>query len=161
MPSIHEHQEQDQQNRASTSHQSNVADSIRVEPPSSSQVEAEYHTLATQTATLDLEDQDVEPNVSSKDDKDTWSDEDAPPETDDENSEPEPAHATATAPANSVQADQSKPKEDVKNADNAATSKDANPEDDETNTPRFQTYVSLHNEVRIPFEFPSATENPH
>ena len=53
-----------------------------------------------------------------------------------------------------MRADQSTPTEDVKNADNAATSKDANRQDeaDETNTPRFQTYVNLHNEVRIPFE---------
>ena len=163
MSSTLKQQEQDQQHRASTSHDPNVSDNIHVEPPSSSQVKDEYHALATQTANLDLEDQNHDPNLSNKNDKDTWSDEDAPLETHDENSEPLPAHATTTAPANSVQADQSKPTEDVKNADDATTSKDANPEDedDETNTPRFQTYVNLHNEVTLPSESPSTTRNPH
>ena len=151
MSSTLKQQEQDQQHSASTPHKSNVTDSIQVEPLSSSQVKDEYHALATQTATLDLEDQDDHHNLSNKDDKDTWSDEDAPPETDDENLEPQPEHATAaTAPADGLQADQNKPTEDVKTADNATTPKDSIPEDedDETNTPRFQTYVNLHNEVR-------------
>jgi hypothetical protein len=47
----------------------------------------------------------------------------------------------------------------VKDADNDTASKAANPEsleeDDETNTPRFQTYVKLHNDVRLPPNLPS------
>jgi len=160
MSSTLEQQEKGQQHSASTPHKSNVTDSIQVEPLSSSQVKDEYHALATQTATLDSEDQDDDLDLSSKDDKDTWSDEDAPPETDDENSEPQPTQATATAPANSVRADQNKSTEDVKTADNATTPKHSNPEDedDETNTPHFQTYVNLHNEVTLPFKPPSTTK---
>ena len=151
MSSTLEQQEQSQQHRAFTSHDADVSDTLQVKTPSFSQVKDEYHALTTQTANLDLEDQDDGPNLSSKDDKDTWSDEDAPSEADDENSEPQPAHATTTAPQDGMQADQNKSTEDVKNADDAATPKASNPEDqdDETNTPRFQTYVNLHNEVSI------------
>lgn len=152
MPSTLEHQDQDQPHCACSSHDTctDVSSNTHVEPPSPSQVEDEYHALATQAATLDLEDQDTDPVLSSKDADDTWSDEEAPSETAGENSEPQPAHVTATAPADDVQEDQSRATEDVKNADAAITSKDANPEpsqDDETNTPRFQPYIKLHNDV--------------
>lgn len=162
MSSTLEQQEQDQQHNISTSHDTNVSDNIHIKPLSSSQVQ-DYHALATQTANLDLEDQDGDLNPSSKDDKDTWSDEEGPPETTDENSEPQLAHATATAPVDGVQADQNKSTEDVKNADDATTSKDGNPEDedDEANTPRFQNYVELHNDVILPLESPSTARNPH
>jgi hypothetical protein len=129
---------------------------MHAEPPSSSQIEDEYHALAAQAAKLDLEDQNIDPDLSSKDADDTWSDEEAPSETVDENTEPQPAHATASTPTDSVQADQNKLTEAVKNPANATASQDTNPspsqdeEDDETSTPRFQTYVKLHNDVRHP-----------
>ena len=147
MSSTIEQQEQDQQHCASTSRDSNVSTNIPVEPPSSSQIEDEYHALASQTANLDLEDQDTDSMLSTKDDKDTWSDEDAPPETVDETSAPQRAHSTATVSSDAAQEDQSGSTEDVKAADDATTPKDANTEDDETNTPRFETYVKLHNDV--------------
>ena len=125
--------------------------------PSSSQVEDEYHALATQTAGLDLKDQDTNPDLASKDADDTWSDEEAPAENDDENSAPKLAHATATAPADSVQVDKSiTTTKDAKTADNpTSSSKDANvkpsedDENDETSTPRFQTYIKLHDNVSL------------
>jgi hypothetical protein len=147
MSSTIEQKEQGQQHRASTSRDSNVSTNIPVEPPSSSQIKDEYHALASQTANLDLEDQDTDSILSTKDDKDTWSDEDAPPETVDENFEPQREHATATVSSDAAQEDQSNSTEDVKDADDATTPKDANDEDDETNTPRFETYVKLHNDV--------------
>ena len=150
MTSTLKQQDQEQPHCTCDSHGTDVSSNIHAEPPSSSQKENEYHALAIQTATLDLEDQDTDPVLSSKDADDTWSDEEAPSETAGENSEPQPAHVTATAPADDVQEDQSRATEDVKNADAAITSKDANPEpsqDDETNTPRFQPYIKLHNDV--------------
>jgi len=161
MSSTLEQKDQDHQHCACTSHDTNVPDNTHVKPPSSSQIEEEYHALATQTASLDLEDQDNKPELSSKDAEDTWSDEEAPSETVDEKSESQPTHATATAPVDDVQVDQSKPTENVKDADDATASKDANLEsledDDETNTPRFQTYVKLHNDVRLPQKLPFPT----
>lgn len=150
MSSTLEEKDQDHQHCACTSHSENVSDNLHMEPPSSSQIEEEDHALATKTANLDLEDQDNDPNLSSKNAEDTWSDEEAPSETIDESSEPQPGHAIATAPTDSVQANQSKPTHDVKDAVDDTASKDTNPEsleDDETNTPRFQTYVKLHNDV--------------
>jgi hypothetical protein len=150
MASTLEQQEQDQLHSASTSHDANVSHNTHVEPPSSSQIEDEYHALAAQTANLDLKDQDIDPDVPSKDVDDTWSDEDAPTETTVEKTEPQAAQAIATAPADDVQVDQSKSTEDAKNADHCTASKDVNPEtsqDDETITPRFETYVKLHNDV--------------
>ena len=161
MSSILEQPKQYPPQDACTSHNPNVFGSNHGELPSPSQIENEYHALATQTANLGLEDQDDEPTLSSKDDKDTWSDEDAPPETIYENSEPQPMHATDTTLADGMQADQNKTSEDVKPADDATTPKDANPKDDETNTPRFQTYVKLHNDASIPFKSTSTTRNPH
>lgn len=154
MASTLEPQEQDHSHCACTSHNADVSSNTHVNPSCSSRAEDEYHALATHTANLDLKDQDTHLVLSSKDADDTWSDEEAPSETVDENSEPQPAHVTATAPANDVQEDRSKSTEDVKDADAAAatTSKDANPEpsqDDETNTPRFQTYIKLHNDVSL------------
>jgi hypothetical protein len=158
MPSTLEQQKQEPPPH--TSHEEGVTDTMHAEPPSSSQIEEEYHALATQAANLNLEDQDTNPEESIKDADDTWSDEEAPSETGEENSEPQSAHLTATAPTDSVHADQSKSTEDVKNAANATASKDTNPspsqdeEDDENNTPRFQTYVKLHNDVRLLSEPP-------
>ena len=135
-----------------------ISDKTNVNMPSSSQIEDEYHALATQTADLDLKDQDTNPDLSSKDADDTWSDEEAPAEKDDENSDPKLAHATATAPADSVQVDKSiaTTTKDAKTVDNPTTSsKDANPkpseddDDDETSTPRFQTYIKLHDNVGL------------
>lgn len=162
MPSAVEKQEQDPPQHAS--HEEAVSKNMHVEPPSSSQIEEEYHALASKTADLDLEDQSADTTLSSKDANDTWSDEEAPSETIDENSEPQLAHTTSTAPTEGVQADQSKPTENMNNADNAAATRQTNPSasqdedhDDETNTPRFQTYVKLHNEVRPTSSFPSHT----
>jgi hypothetical protein len=160
MSSTLEQKDQDHQHCACPSHGANVSEKSHVEPPSSSQIEEEYHALATQTASLDLEDQDNTPELSSKDAEDTWSDEDAPSETVDENSESQSTLSTATAPTDGEQVDQSKPTEDVKDADDNTASKDANPEsleDDETNTPRFQTYVKLRNDVRLPRKLPFPT----
>jgi hypothetical protein len=142
-------------------HEENVSKNMHAEPPSSSQIEDEYHAVATQATNLDLDDQNTDPDSSSKDADDTWSDEEAPFETVDENSEPQSAHSTATTPADVVQADQSKLTEAVKDADDATASNNSNPspsqneEDDEAATPRFQTYVKLHNDVRLPPNLPS------
>lgn len=154
MPSTLEQQKQDPSQCAS--HEESVSETMHAELPSSSRVETEHHALATQTANLDLEDQDTNPDLSSKDADDTWSDEEAPSETVDENTEPQAAHATATPAADSVQIDKSITTEAAKNAADATTSKLTNPspsqdeDDDETNTPRFQTYVKLHNDVDLP-----------
>ena len=134
-----------------------ISDKTNAKMPSSSQVEDEYHALATQTAGLDLKDQHTNPDLASKDADDTWSDEEAPAENDDENSAPKLAHATATAPADSVQVDKSiTTTKDAKTADNpTSSSKDANvkpsedDENDETSTPRFQTYIKLHDNVSL------------
>lgn len=150
MASTLKQQDQEQPHRACTSHDTDVSSNVQIEPPTPSQVEDEYHALATQTATLDLENQGTDPVLSNKDADDTWSDEEAPSDGVDEDSQPQHSHATAAAPTDDVQEDQSRATEDVKNADAAITSEDANPEpsqDDETNTPRFQTYIKLHNDV--------------
>ena len=153
MTSTLKQQDQEQPHFACDSHGTDVSSNVHTDPPSPSQVKDEYHALASQTATLDLEDQDTDPGLPSKDGDDTWSDEEAPSDEVAEDSQPQPAHATATGPADGKQEDQSKPTtEDKKNTADATATEDADPEssqDDETNTPRFQTYIKLHNDVSL------------
>lgn len=165
MTSTLKQQGQEQPHCACTSHDTNVSSNVHAEPPPPSQVEDEYHALTTQTATLDFEDPDIDPGLSSKDADDTWSDEEAPSDEVEEDSQPHPAHATATAPADGTQEDQSKPTtDDNKDTTDATATEDANPkssQDDETNTPRFQTYIKLHNDVSLASNPPPSHKDPH
>jgi hypothetical protein len=127
-----------------------VSDEIHVETPASEQKEDEGHDLASQTANLDLEDQETDPDISNNNATDTWSDEDAPCETTDEQAKTELERASAATPINAVEVDQSETVEGIKDAEDGTVSKSANTEseqDDETSTPRFETYVKLHNDV--------------
>jgi len=133
------------------------SNNVHAETPASAQQEDEHHDLVGQTAKLDLEDQDPEPDMTSKSNIDTWSDEDAPPKAMDENADPGLATATTAGPMSAAQVDQSEATENVKDADDGTvpnTAHAGSEQGDETDTPRFSTYVKLHNEVSITYHWP-------
>ena len=133
------------------------SNNVDAETPASAQQVDEHDDLVGQTAKLDLEDQDPEPDITSKSNIDTWSDEDAPPKAMDENADPGLATATTAGPMSVAKVDQSKATENVKDAANGTVPKTAHAgseQGDETDTPRFSTYVKLHNEVSITYCWP-------
>lgn len=137
---------------------------------SSTQKEDDDGDLATQTASLGLKDPNGGSILSNETTDKTSPDETSTCKAIDENISPKPLHATAVAPINNTQTDQGTtsevtadtagPKKDTATSPNQPN-EDEDDDEDETSTPRFATYIKLHNDVRPPTHQPSALPLPN
>ena len=121
--------------------------------PASEQKEGEEHDLVSQTANLDLKDPSTDLDISNNNATDTWSDEDAPSRDVDEETGAEVVRSPAATPMNAVDTDQDGATEGVNDSEDGTALPKANAEteqDDERHTPRFQTYLKIHNDVCFP-----------
>jgi hypothetical protein len=153
MSSARRQQEQDPKNCACSSHDHSVATNAHVKMPASEQKEDKEHDLVSQTANLDLKDQKTDLDISNNDATDTWSDEDAPSRDVDEEAGAEVVRSPAATPMNAVETDQEGAAKGVNDAEDGTALTKANTEteqDDEKDTPRFQTYLKLHNDASFP-----------
>lgn len=129
---------------------------------SSTQKEDDEGDLKTQTASLVLKDPSGDSILSNETTDRTSSDETSTSKVIDENTSPKPLQATAVGPINNTQtyqgttsdsaADTTGPKKDTAASPNQPNEDE---DEDETSTPRFATYIKLHNDVRPPAHQPS------